>query len=157
MGRRIDEERINTEVNACLRLGEIPGFAPGDGPARRIRALLLNDRSDALDSLDEWRRSSPMEAKKLFQLLAKIAASGRLPELATIKKVGRKQLIQIDGHKNARLYCFEDGPTLVICVSGFWVGRGNKKTHQDEAIHDAERLMGLWKNALPIDAGGRDD
>ena len=150
MGKPRDEERISIEVNACLRAVAIAILPPRPGDARNVRALEVNGNSPALLFLEFVGKSSAHDAKKLLKVLRRIAGERRIPKLETIKRVGRsKRLYQLDGHKNARLYCFEDGDTLVICVSGFWIGKGRKETHQNAAIEEAERWMRLWFEAKP--------
>ena len=153
MGKPPTDADVNSEVNPCLSIRELPNFPTRARDRKKIMVLLIGGRCPALEFLVERQKSSQSEYKKLIKLLSKLAENDETPNLETIKAVGtRRQLLQLDGNKNARLYCFQEDGNLVVCTSGFWIGRGNKRRNQNAEIEAAEALMERWRNSRPVPA-----
>ncbi len=135
-----------------LRLVCIPGFGERERHLRRIRVLQTANHCEILDALKSWSRSSPSEFKRIMNGLRRIAENQALPRIRTVRRVGKsKEIVEIRAG-NSRLFCFqdEDGGYTVICVGTFWIGRGNKKAQQNQAIQEAEALVKRWKKARPL-------
>ena len=144
---------VNTGVDAYLRLVPIPGITNDEGFPHKVRALQIGVRCKALEELKKWGRSSPQEARRILGKLKLMAETVDELHLKTVKRVGkRKQIVEVKA-ENARLFCFYEGELrtyTIICLDTFWIGSGNKKSKQSDAITRAEELMDRWQNAHPV-------
>ena len=150
--KSIPYKDVNPGVDNLLILRDIDALPRRERDFHRIRFLHIGQRCKVVDGLAGWAKSSSIEYKGIMAKLRIIAKNNDLPKLSTIKRVGiSKNIIQIS-IGNARLYCFNDnsGNLNVICTNTFWIGRGNKKTEQNKAIVEAEKLMNRWQNAIPV-------
>jgi len=121
---------------------------------RRVKVLSVGGRAPALDSLLEWKRSSPEDYRGIATGLKMMCISRSIPKTKRFVNCrGYPGLIEIKApRKNARLFCFIHNPgspseELVICTGSYWKKDGEKnsaKTRQNASMEEASRLRTIY-------------
>lgn len=127
---------------------------------RKMKALSIDGKAPALDSLLEWKKSSPEDYRGILGGVKMMCFNRTIPKsLRLVSCIGYPGLVEIKAlRKNARLFCFlhnrgTDREELVICTGGFWKTNDKKNTiqKQNDAMKEAYRQRAVFLKLLKED------
>ena len=121
---------------------------------RTMKALSIDGKAPAIDSLTEWKKSSQEDFRGIVEGIKMMCFNIVIPKTPRLVNcIGYSGLVEIKApRKNARLFCFVDYPgtsteELVICTGAFWKKDGDKKNtiqKQNDAMKEAFKLMNVF-------------
>ena len=121
---------------------------------RTMKALSIDGKAPAVDSLKEWKKSSQEDFRGIVEGIKMMCFNRVIPKTPRLVNcIGYSGLVEIKApRKNARLFCFVDYPgisteELVICTGAFWKKDGEKKKareRQNLSMKDAYRLRAIY-------------
>ena len=121
---------------------------------RCMKALSIDGKAPALDSLQEWKKSSQEDFRGIAEGIKMMCFNRVIPKTPRLVNcIGYPGLVEIKApRKNARLFCFVDNPgtsneELVICTGAFWKKDGEKKKsreRQNLSMKEAYRLRAIY-------------
>lgn len=121
---------------------------------RTLKALSIDGKAPALDSLLEWKKSSKEDFRGIAEGIKMMCFNRVIPKTPRLVNcIGYPGLVEIKApRKNARLFCFVHKPgtsseELVICTGAFWKKDGEKTkagARQNLSMKEAYRLRGIY-------------
>ncbi len=121
---------------------------------RTMKALSIDGKAPAIDSLTEWKKSSQEDFRGIVEGIKMMCFNIVIPKTPRLVNcIGYSGLVEIKApRKNARLFCFVDKPgtsseELVICTGAFWKKDGEKKKareRQNLSMKEAYRLRAIY-------------
>ncbi len=121
---------------------------------RTMKALSIDGKTPALDSLQEWKKSSREDFRGIAEGIKMMCYNRVIPKTPRLVNcIGFPGLVEIKApRKNARLFCFVDksgtsSEELIVCTSAFWKKDGEKKkakARQNLSMKEAYRLRKIY-------------
>lgn len=132
-----------------IKICEIPGLPDEIGTPWKIRALMIDGKSFALNALLEWQSKQPNDYKKILNSL-KLAASSKLPLHSpkhVKKSIAHENVYEARADKmHARLFFFysREKEQIIVCTNDYWK-KGDGKG-QDAAFNFCNKLKFMYEN-----------
>ena len=133
-----------------LRLIDIPGITPHDQTVWKVSILQLNGKDLVLPELLKWEKSSPVDYKKIMNVLKMI---GRTDRIRDEKKVKKSKNPKHDGvyeiradkdHARVMFFYSNDSQSAVICTNTYWKTKSSER-EQNVAFGICARLKEYYE------------
>lgn len=136
-----------------IELVEIPGLPTGTQSTWKLRALVIDGKSLAIEALKQWKDSEKADYRKIMKTMAMAGQQHRVRDEKHVKKCSNPrypETHELRAHKgHARLMFFYDGrfEMAIICTNGFF-GKGSGSQKQDTAFKHCYELKQIYEITL---------